>query len=84
MDDRKCIVNAIFEVLSDRGGIEDSLAGIQADPEVYKDMYAECVDKVGDHLEFMEREVEGSIAPKDYNPLKDLDDRWAPNDSEEA
>lgn len=79
MDDRKCIVNAIFDVLSDRGGIEDSLLGIKDDPEVYKGMYDECVEKVGKHLEFMEREGEGSVAPADYKPLRDLEEYWAPD-----
>ncbi len=82
MDDRKCIVNAIFDVLSDRGGIEDSLAEIAGDPETYKDMYDECVEKVGKHLEFMEREGEGRVAQMDYNPLKDLDERWNPDATE--
>jgi len=62
-DQARHIVNAIFDELSDRGGIGDQLDMIADDTEVYNEMYAACVKRA--------TEAPGDRADR-------LVDRWEP------
>jgi hypothetical protein len=69
------ILHEIFDELSGRGGIGDSLDQIADDAEVYKEMYDTCVNRIAVAIAF------SHVATKErVEKIKKLKDRWSPDD----
>lgn len=69
------ILHEIFDELGGRGGIGDSIDQIKDDPEVYKEMYYACVNRIAGAIAFS-HVATGERAEE----IKSLKDRWSPSD----